>query len=147
MTELTDKQIAAIEADIENDPSYWECVRETAETILATAKPRSKQARLARQHLAEAQAWLAEWQERERLRLIPRFWKWCKWTQTAGKWSISTPKSARPGDSARVQMSDGSTRLYRLDEMAQPGMWSGYQRIDVELNSAPQGAEMRASVA
>ncbi|HZW96115.1 MAG TPA: hypothetical protein VFF64_24430 [Candidatus Eremiobacteraceae bacterium] len=122
---LTDKQITEIEADLQNDPVYWEAVREEAEAVLASVKPKSAKARIARQHLAE----YGEFIERQRKALVPNQWTG-KWANTDKGYFIKTAKAAKPGDSVTLRMRPGEQRIFRLDEKHADGLWSAH-RTDV----------------
>jgi hypothetical protein len=132
---LTDKQVTQIEADLADDPAYWEAVRQENEALLASVNPRTRTARIARQNLAEYEAWREQWAERERQKYIPKHWKWATWRRLSdGTYAISAPKGTRVGDSVRTQMKDGTHRLYRLTEGGD-GLWTGYLRLDQEAAS------------
>jgi hypothetical protein len=122
MTTTTDIDIDQIEAELQNDPIYWEAVKEEAEAVLASLKPssKSKRAICARQHLAEYSEW-------KRTYLVPRKQKG-KWAQTAEGYRIKTAKRAKIGDTCLVKMKSGEQRVFVLDEGGE-GLWLGH-RID-----------------
>jgi hypothetical protein len=138
-TDIEQIDIAGIEADIADSPEYWEAVREAAEELLATVKPRSAKARIARQHLAEYEDW-------RRTYLVPKKWTGV-WKRTDKGYFIKTAKSARAGDTCAVRLRDGTQRVFVLDEGGE-GLWLGH-RIDgdnavTEVKSVSQDAETRA---
>jgi hypothetical protein len=119
MIGMTDIDIDEIESDIADSPEYWAAVRESAEEILVSVKPRSAKARLARQHLAEYEEW-------KRTYLVPKKWKSGNWTTTKkGGYCIKAPKSAQVGDSCLVTYKSGEKKWFRLTEKHGEGLFTG----------------------
>jgi hypothetical protein len=109
--------IAQIEADLANDPIFWECVREEAEELLA-ADPGDT---TARRHLDEYEQW-------RRTYFVPKKWTGF-WKQTDAGWRLKTAKGAKAGDTCLVRLkSSDETRLFVLDEGGE-GLWLGH-RVD-----------------